>query len=72
MSEILTVPTDGMTLSKLLWRRFKRPTPGLLEAVQALNPGLADLGPGLPRLTRVVLPDTVAAPARTDIVQLWD
>lgn len=72
MSEVLRVPSDGMTLSRLLWLRFRRPMPGLLEKVQALNPGLAAAGPALPRGAVVTLPVEVKAPARTDIVQLWE
>jgi phage tail protein X len=72
MSEVLTVPVDGMTLSKLLWLRFRKPMPGLRERVQALNPGLAAAGPGLPRGTQVRLPDDFVSTARSDVVQLWE
>lgn len=72
MSEVLTVPFDGLTLSGLLWRRFRRQTPGLRETVLALNPGLAEIELSLPRGATVTLPDALAAPSRTDIVQLWE
>ena len=46
--ETVTVEGDGLTVSVIVWRRFKRPMPGLVEAIYDLNPGLADLGQSLP------------------------
>lgn len=46
--ETVTVEGDGLTVSVIVWRRFKRPMPGLVEAIYDLNPGLADLGQTLP------------------------
>ena len=46
--EIVTVEGDGLTVATVVWRRFKRPIPGLLEAIYDLNPGLADLSQTLP------------------------
>lgn len=46
--ETVTVEGDGLTIATLVWRRFKRPMPGLVEAIYDLNPGLADLGQTLP------------------------
>lgn len=62
----------GDTLDALIWRaRGLGPTD--LPAVLAANPGLAALGPVLPKGTAVVLPDT-SAPVSTvrDTINLWD
>lgn len=73
--ENLTVPHDGMTLSALLWRRFRRPVPGLLGQVYDANPRLARLSEALPRGTEVIVP--VAADRRDEVevvkpITLWD
>jgi phage tail protein X len=72
--ETVTVTSEGMTLSKMIWRRFKRPMPGLVEKTLAYAPnrGLAKLGVVLPVGTVVYLPIDVlvAAPERTT-VRLW-
>lgn len=59
-TETLTFPNDETPLDKLLWRRFKREVPGLVEEVLASNPGLAALGAFPPRGTKVVV--TLPAP----------
>ncbi|MCI5078699.1 tail protein X [Oricola sp.] len=46
--ERVTVGGDGLTLSLIVWRRFHRPMPGLVEQILDLNPGLADHGQTLP------------------------
>lgn len=46
--EPVTVKGDGLTVSTIVWRRFKRPMPGLVEQIYDLNPGLADHGQVLP------------------------
>ncbi len=48
-TEILTVSGTPMPLDLLLFKRFGREVPGLVEATWAANYGLADLGPILPR-----------------------
>ena len=53
--EVLTVPQEQMTLDLLLWRRFKQETPGLVEKVYELNPGIASLGMFLPVGTKVTV-----------------
>lgn len=71
--ETITVRGDGITLSLLVWRRFRQPMPGLVEQVYDLNPGLADLGPILPYETSVTMPipaDEAAAEPRARIT-LW-
>lgn len=46
--ERVKVEGDGLTVSLIVWRRFRRPMPGLVEAIYAANPGLAGHGPVLP------------------------
>lgn len=73
MTETLVVKTERTTLDLLLFRRFKREAPGLVEAVLAANPGLAAMGPYLPVGTSVVVtpPEPETAPARP-LVSLYD
>lgn len=72
----VTVEGVGITLDLLLWRAYGRrgQTPAMLAAAVALNPGLAALGPVLPLLTPVVLPDLpsgrAAVPRR--VVNVWE
>lgn len=67
------VESEGLTLSVIVWRLFKRKPEGYVERVLAANPGLAGLGPYLPVGTRLVLPLDVEtqAPARV-VTRLWD
>lgn len=46
--EKIRVTAEFSTLSLMLWRRFQRPMPGLLEDTLARNPGLEALGYYLP------------------------
>lgn len=46
--ERIVVTADFSTLSLMIWRRFQRPMPGLVEDTLGRNPGLADLGLFLP------------------------
>lgn len=62
-TETLTFPHDGMTLDRVLWLRFKREVPGLVEQTFGANPGLAALGACPPRGTKVVV--TIPPPAPT-------
>lgn len=63
---------QGDTVDAIAWRHYGR-TRGVVEAILAANPGLADFGPVLPLGTRVQLPDlpTTQEPTR-QLVQLWD
>jgi phage tail protein X len=64
---------DGDTLDALIWRE-RGLGPADLPAVLAANPGIAALGPILPKGQAVILP-AITAPAtavRTDVVNLWD
>lgn len=70
--ESVTVEGELITLSLIIWRRFKRPMPGLLEQIFHLNPGLAALGPDLPVGTRFDLPvPTPREPALLAPINLW-
>jgi len=72
----VTVQGVGVTLDLLLWRAYGRrgQTPAMLAAALALNPDLAGLGPELPLLTPVRLPDLPSgrAATRRRIVNLWE
>jgi phage tail protein X len=54
----LTVAVERTTLDLLLWRKFRREVPGLVEDTLRNNPGLARLGAILPVGSKV----QVAAP----------
>lgn len=70
--ETVTVEGDGLTVATLVWRRFKRPMPGLVEAIYDLNLGLADLGQTLPVGTRFdMLIPIPRAQQVLDPIRLW-
>lgn len=71
--EIVTVPAEGSTLSAVLWRRFRRPMPGLVERVLDEHPGLAGDGLLLPAGTVLRVPVS-SAPTRAaaKTVRIWD
>lgn len=48
MIEMLTVTAEYTTLDLLLWRRFRREVPGLVEDALRFNPRLAKIGVFLP------------------------
>lgn len=71
-TERVVVQGEGLTVSLLVWRRFKRPMPGLVEQVFERNPNLSDLGPFLPVGTEVLLP--IPTPRPVEVVtpiRLW-
>lgn len=72
-TETLTVTTP-MPLDLLLWRRYKREVPGLVEQTLAANYGLAALGPVLPRGTQVTVTPPGPAPSKTTrkTIKLYD
>lgn len=72
MSEIITVIGDDITVSVLVWRRYRRPMPGMAEAILAANPGLAGLGVHIPVGTRVVIPAASAAVTPVSAITLYD
>jgi len=72
LTETITVQGEGITVSRLIWRRFHRPMPGLVERVLDMNPGLADLGPYLPLGTKVAIPvPTEGTPDIQPPITLW-
>lgn len=72
--ETLTVMREQTPLDLLLWRRFRREVPGLVERTLALNPGLAGAGVMLPIGAKVVvdLPQAQPAAAPARLVRLVD
>lgn len=69
---IVKVGGEGVSVDLLIWRRYKRPTFGLLEQVLDNNPGLAALGPILPVGTLVKLPTVKPPPVpELAVVRLW-
>jgi len=73
-TEKITVRGDGITLDLLLWRKYRRKTPGLVERTLEMNRGLADSGTFLPVGTVVTLPVDAPqqTPARRNFKRLWD
>ena len=74
-TETLIVPNDRTPLDLLLWRRYGREVPGLLEQTLALpeNRGLAALGPFPPAGTAItVVAPAPAAKANRPVVSLYD
>ena len=64
---------EGDTLDGLIWRE-RGLGPADLPAVLAVNPGLAALGPILPKGQPVTIP-AIAAPAvalRAAVINLWE
>ncbi|WP_127076133.1 tail protein X [Rhodomicrobium lacus] len=73
MTETVTIRGEGITLDLLLWRKYGRTRPNLVEAALLLNPGLAALGAELPLGTVVTLPDEPEATTTTETaISLWD
>lgn len=72
--ETVLIERERLTASRLIWNRFRRPMPGTVERLYAINPGLAASGPFLPvgATVRVPIPAPadMAAPNVTPI-RLW-
>lgn len=67
------IVVGDMMLDQILWQRFRRKTPGLIERVLDMNPGLAGLGPVIPNGTSISIPiDTPSSPTAVPVVKLWD
>ena len=74
--ERVRVVAENTTLPLLIWRRFQRPMPGLVEDTMARNPGLSSLGAVLPVGTEFDLKiDVVTAPTGAtqtqEAIRLW-
>lgn len=72
ITETYTVEGDHVSVSLMVWRRFKRPMPGLVEKIFDTNPGLADLGHYLPVGTVVTMPIPIPRePELLEPIRLW-
>lgn len=73
MTETLTVDRVACPLDLLLFQRFRREVPGLVEETFERNPGLAALGTFLPIGTKVVveIPAPTNRPSPKPIITLW-
>lgn len=70
--ETVTVAGDNLTVPLIVWRRFRRPMPGLVEAIYDLNPELAESGPYLPIGLTFSLPVPIPREkTRLDPIRLW-
>ncbi len=71
--ERATIQQQGLTLSAVVWRRFRAPRPGLVERILALNPGLGSVGIVLPVGTTFFIPIDPAetAPKPVAVISLW-
>ena len=72
VSETVTVAGDGLTVSLIVWRRFRRPMPGLVEDIYDINPGLADYGQILPVGITFEMPIPIPREQQVlDPIRLW-
>jgi len=71
VNRLVTVETEGMTLSLLIWRRYRTPMFGLAERVHEINPGLAARGIVLPVGTTFLMPEQRETPQPAKIISLW-
>ncbi len=71
--ETVTVAGQNVTLSLLLWRRFREPKEGLLEVALAANQTLAARGPVLPigTVVQIPVPEPENAQTTADPIRLW-
>lgn len=72
--ERIRVTAEFSTLSLMIWRRFQRPMPDLLEDTLRRNPGLEALGQYLPVGTEfdiAVQTQESAEQQSRDAIQLW-
>lgn len=75
MSEVIEevrVEGDYLTVPLIVWRRFQRPMPGLVERIYDMNRELAEGGPFLPVGTVFLMPVPIPRPAeRLAPISLW-
>jgi len=70
--ETIKVEGDGLTVSLLVWRRFRRSMPGLVDQIYDMNVGLADLGPVLPVGTTFDIPIPIPREQQVlEPIRLW-
>ena len=75
ITETLTVLTEQCPLDLLLWRRFKRDIPGLVEKTYALNPDLVFDNEFLKLGRKVIVPTPEPEPkgrAAAPVISLYD
>lgn len=73
--ETYVIESQGVTVSRLIWNRFRKPMPGLVDRVYDMNRGLAALPVELPVGTTVMIPIDTPRPSvgtRRKPVSLWD
>jgi len=75
MSDIIervTVQGDFITVSLIVWRRFRQPMPGLVERIYDMNQNLAEAGSYLPVGTVFDMPIPAPRPVTVlDPITLW-
>ena len=54
--EEILVETDGLTVSRLAFNRFKKVVPGMVEKIYSINSGLANTAPFIKAGTVVKIP----------------
>lgn len=70
--ERIKVMGEDLTLSLIVWRRFHRPMPGLVEMTLDINQELAELGYYLPVGTEFLLPIPIPRGEKVlDTIKLW-
>jgi phage tail protein X len=70
--ERITIMGEQISLSLIVWRRFHRPMPGLVELTMDLNQELGELGYYLPVGTSFLLPIPIPrGEAVLDPIKLW-
>lgn len=69
--EIFTVPSVGLSLSQIIWRRYRRAAPGIIEPVLNANPGLYAVADELTPGMKIKLPVVAGEPPREQPVTLW-
>lgn len=70
--ETVTVETEGLTVSLIVWRRFRTRTERIVERIYEDTPSLAMVGPRLPVGTTFRIPiDTPRENATVTPISLW-
>ena len=72
--EIIEVKGEGVLLSRIVARRYRRYIPHYVERLYDINPGLAAQGPILTVGTKIKFPSPNATENTNsvDIIKLWD
>ena len=68
-----TVLIEGLTLSSVIWRKYRRQPQGFIEKVLDLNPGLAaDIEIPVGTVIRFPVEEIAKAEASRNVTRLWD